>query len=140
MGSKGDSNPKSDSKDDQGCTHKLHVLRTGYSANPLAYLLWRIAFGRRAIGLPTTVAQRYNLGMIRNNIRELLDRDPFVPFRLVLSSGRHYDVLDPQMTVLLKSEIFIAFPDGERSSLIPLLHVTSVETLVNGRRRRGGKT
>ncbi len=74
--------------------------------------------------------------MIREIIRELLDRDPFVPFRLVLSSGRHYDVLDPQMTVLLKSEIFIAFPDGERSSLIPLLHVTSVETLSNGRRRR----
>lgn len=75
--------------------------------------------------------------MIRDNIRELLDRDPFVPFRLVLSSGRHYDVLDPQMTVLLKSEIFIAFPDGERSSLIPLLHVTSVETHANGRRRTG---
>ncbi len=72
--------------------------------------------------------------MIRDNIRELLDRDPFVPFRLVLSSGMHYDVVDPQMTVLLKSEIFIAFPDGERSSLIPLLHITSVETPANGRR------
>ena len=76
------------------------------------------------------------MGMIRDNIRGLLDRDPFVPFRLVLSSGRHYDVVDPHMTVLMKSEIFIAFPDGERSSLIPLLHVTSVETHVNGRRRR----
>ncbi len=74
--------------------------------------------------------------MIRDNIRGLLDRDPFVAFRLVLSSGKHYDVVDPQMTVLLKSEIFIAFPDGERSSLIPLLHVTAVETLANGRRRR----
>lgn len=74
--------------------------------------------------------------MIRDNIRELLERDPFVPFRLVLTSGRQYDVVDPQMTVLLKSEIFIAFPDGEHSSLIPLLHVTSVETLGNGRRRR----
>ena len=74
--------------------------------------------------------------MIRENIRELLDRDPFQPFRLVLSSGRHYDVVDPQMTVLLKSEICIAFPDGERSSLIPLLYVTSVKTLANGRRRR----
>ena len=74
--------------------------------------------------------------MIRDNIRDLLDRDPFLPFRLGLSSGRHYDVVDPQMTVLLKSEIFIAFPDGERSSLIPLLHVTSVETLPDGRGRR----
>ncbi len=74
--------------------------------------------------------------MIRDNIRELLDRDPFVAFRLVLSSGKHYDVVDPQMTVLWKSEIFIAFPDGERSSLVPLLHVTAVETPANGRRRR----
>lgn len=74
--------------------------------------------------------------MTRENIRELLDRDPFRPFRVVLSSDRQYDVVDPQMTVLLKSEIFIAFPDGPRSSLIPLLHVTSVETLGNGRRRR----
>ena len=74
--------------------------------------------------------------MIRDNIREFLDRDSFVPFRLVLSSGREYDVIDPQMTVLMKSEIFIAFPDGEHSSLIPLLHVTSVETRTNGRRRR----
>jgi hypothetical protein len=72
----------------------------------------------------------------RDDIRELLDRDLFMPFRLVLSSGMQYDVLDPQMTVLLKSEIFVAFPDGERSSLIPLLHVTSVETPANGRRRR----
>ena len=74
--------------------------------------------------------------MIRGNIQELLERDPFVPFRLVLSSGKHYDVVDPRMTVLLKSEIFIAFPDGEHSSLIPLLHVTAVETPANGRRRR----
>jgi hypothetical protein len=73
--------------------------------------------------------------VIRDNIRELLDRDLFTPFRLVLSSGRHYDVLNPQMTVLLKSEIFIAFPDGERSSLVPLLHVTAVETRPNGRGR-----
>ncbi len=77
--------------------------------------------------------------MIRDQIRELLDRDPFVPFRLVLSSGRHYDVVDPHMSVLMKSEIFIAFPDGERSSLIPLLHVTSVETRANGRRAQRGK-
>lgn len=74
--------------------------------------------------------------MIRDNIRELLERDPFVPFRLVLTSGRQYDVVDPQMTVLMKSEIFIAFPDGEHSSLIPLLHVTSVETRPDDRSRR----
>jgi L-ascorbate metabolism protein UlaG (beta-lactamase superfamily) len=74
--------------------------------------------------------------MIRDNIRELLDRDPFVPFRLVLSSGKHYDVVDPHSAALLKSEVFVVLPDGERSSLIPLLHVTSVETRPDGRARR----
>jgi hypothetical protein len=74
--------------------------------------------------------------MIRDDIRELLDREPFTPFRLVMSSGKNYDVLNPETTVLLKSEVFIAFPDGERWSVIPLLHVTSIETLSNGRGRR----
>jgi len=78
--------------------------------------------------------------MIRNDIRELLDREPFAPFRLILSSGKNYDVLNPQTTVLLKSEIFIAFPDGERWSLVPLLHIASVETIANGRGRRNGRS
>jgi hypothetical protein len=117
----------------------LHCSRAVAHVYISLYPTHRITVDRavgRVIGLATTVAQRHNAGMIRDKIRELLDRDPFAVFRLVLSSGRHYDVVDPQMTVLLKSEIFVAFPDGERSSLIPLLHVTSVETLPDGRGRR----
>jgi len=78
--------------------------------------------------------------VIRNDIRELLDREPFAPFRLILSSGKNYDVLSPQTTVLMKSEMFIAFPDGERWSLVPLLHIASVETIANGRGRRNGRS
>ena len=78
--------------------------------------------------------------MIRNDIRELLAREPFAPLRLILSSGKNYDVINPQATVLLKSEIFIAFPDGERWSLVPLLHIASVERLANGRGRRNGRS
>lgn len=66
---------------------------------------------------------------IRNRIKALLERRPFQCFRLVLSSGRHCDVYDPTMTVLMKREIFVAFADGEHSSLIPLLHITSVDTV-----------
>ncbi len=82
------------------------------------------------------LAQRYNVGMIRDNIRELLDRDPFVPFRLVLSSGKHYDVVDPHSAALLKSEVFVVFPDGERWAHIPLLHIASIEAPADGRSRR----
>jgi hypothetical protein len=74
--------------------------------------------------------------MITADIRDFLRREPFVPFRLILSSGKHYDVVDPEMTVLMKSEIFIAFPGGERSAHVPLLHIASIETPANGRGRK----
>ena len=77
------------------------------------------------------------MSALADNIRELLAREPFRPFRLVTTSGKHYDVVDPQSTVLLKSEIFIAFPDGEHWALVPLLHVGSIEERANG--RRGGR-
>lgn len=75
--------------------------------------------------------------MIAANIRESLDRDPFVPFRLILSSGEHYDVRDRHSAALLKSEIFLVLPDGERGALLPFLHIASIESLGNGRARRG---
>jgi len=74
--------------------------------------------------------------MIAENIRNLLRRDPFTPFRLVLSSGGHYDVVNPELVVVLKSEVFIAFADGERWAHVPLLHIASLETTRNGRTRK----
>jgi len=78
--------------------------------------------------------------MVADTIRDALHREPFVPFRLVLSSGGGYDIRDPELVVVMKSEVFVAFPDGERSAHVPLLHIASLETLRNGRksaRRRG---
>jgi hypothetical protein len=39
----------------------------------------------------------------------------------------------------MKSEVFIAQPRSDRRTFIPLLHVTTVETLANGHapRRKG---
>ena len=74
--------------------------------------------------------------MIRDNIKELLDRDPFVPFRLIMTSGKEYDVSDPGSAMLLKSEVFVVFPDGERWAHVPFLHIASIETVTNGRGRR----
>lgn len=76
---------------------------------------------------------------MRDNIREFLERDPFVPFRMIMSSGKTYDVMSPRLAVLLKSEVFVAFPDGERWAHVPLLHITAIETLGNGRGRGNGR-
>jgi len=94
----------------------------------------------RVIGLATTVARGYNINMIRENIRELLDRDPFVPFRLVMTGGKVYEVVSPNSAALLKSEVFVVFPDGERGAHVPFLHIASIETIVNGRGRGSGRS
>ena len=70
-----------------------------------------------------------------DNIREFLHRDRFVPFRLVVTSGGHYDVMAPDSAALLKSEVFVVFPDGEHWAHVPFLHIASIETLTNGRAR-----
>lgn len=74
--------------------------------------------------------------MVRENIVEFLDRAPFLPFRLVLSSGGHYDVVDAHGAALLKSEVFVVFPDGERWAHVPMLHIAAIEILTNGRKPR----
>ncbi|MCK6483429.1 MAG: hypothetical protein L6R00_04750 [Phycisphaerae bacterium] len=84
--------------------------------------------------------------MATDDIRELLTRDPFRPFRVRLSSGDHYDVRDPLSAALMKSRLFIALPHSDRSVYIPYLHIAALETLSNGRhgpppgrRRRSGR-
>lgn len=70
------------------------------------------------------------------NIREFLERDPFLPFRLVMTSGKSYDVVGPNNAALLKAEVFVVFSDGERWAHVPYLHIASIETIRNGRGRK----
>lgn len=72
--------------------------------------------------------------MIRDEFRELLHRHPFDPFSVVVTSGQAYEVGDSAQAALLKSALFIAFPNSDRRVMIPFLHVASVEAL-NGRHR-----
>ena len=72
----------------------------------------------------------------QETIREFLDREPFEPFRVVTSSGVAYIVRSPHNVALLRSEVFIAAPNSDRRTFVPLLHVAAVETLSNGHSRR----
>jgi len=71
------------------------------------------------------------------SIREMLDRQPFEPFRIVTSSGESYVIRNPNLVALMKSRLFIALPDGERWTFLNYLHVTAVEAVRNGPRRNG---
>lgn len=66
--------------------------------------------------------------MNAETIRELLRRQPFRPFRLVLSNGETYDVVHPEFVMFTKSGVVVGYPDSDRISICDLLHIASIET------------
>jgi len=69
-----------------------------------------------------------------DEVRELLRRDPFEPFRFHLTSGDTYEVRDPNSVALGLRRVFIAFTDADRQAFFPYLLIAAVETLGNGNR------
>jgi hypothetical protein len=76
-----------------------------------------------------------------------LRRRPFVPFRMILSSGTSYDVLHPEMLFVSKSGVTVAIYDKEqrlspdeipaRESLVSFLHIAATEDLPQPTARAG---
>lgn len=59
---------------------------------------------------------------------------PFQPFRLIMSSGKTYEVRHPEMAWVLKTDILVGIPDEEDNvpaefNRCSMLHVTAVEPL-----------
>lgn len=66
--------------------------------------------------------------MSSSELRELLNREPFVPIRIKLSNGDSYDLKDPSVVVVMKSSVFFALPD-DGFKIITLMHIVSAESL-----------
>jgi hypothetical protein len=68
-----------------------------------------------------------------------LRRRPFVPFRIILTSGTTYDILHPEMLFVSKSGLTVAIYDRNqqpspeeipmREALISFLHIAATEDL-----------
>lgn len=66
-------------------------------------------------------------------------RRPFVPFRLILSSGTSYDIMHPEMLFVSKSGLTVAIYDRSqqatpdeipvREALVSFLHVAATKDL-----------
>jgi hypothetical protein len=65
--------------------------------------------------------------MNAETIRELLNRRPFDPLEVRLSSGDVHRIPHPEFAMLLKSTLVIGVPDSDRVILCSLLHIASVE-------------
>ena len=62
------------------------------------------------------------------DIQELLDRRPFVPFRIFLTSGDRFDITERHSVAVGRGNIFIVLPD-DRWKWVPYRQIASVETL-----------
>jgi hypothetical protein len=74
--------------------------------------------------------------MTPQTVVDMLEREPFEPFRICLSNGESYAVRNPHMVAVMKSRLFVALPDSERSSFVSYLHIAALETISNGHHRR----
>jgi hypothetical protein len=66
--------------------------------------------------------------MTKKELEELLNKEPFEPFRVNTADGKHFDVINPRWAVAMDARIFIAFPD-QTWTLIALRQVTSLQRL-----------
>lgn len=70
--------------------------------------------------------------MSSEELREFLEREPFEPIRIRLSTGDVYDIKNPGLTVVMRSRLLVAAPDSDKYTLIPFLHIAAIETAGNG--------
>jgi len=71
--------------------------------------------------------------MTSDTVRSFLQRRPFEPLRVTMSSGASFEVWHPEMALLLKAGLIIMLPDADggpsdRIEFCSFLHIASLET------------
>lgn len=67
--------------------------------------------------------------LMREQIAEHLHREPFVPFRIILTSGQGYDMVNPDLAAIGESIMHVLFPRSDRSAILRLNQIVSIEVL-----------
>ncbi len=70
--------------------------------------------------------------MDRESVQQLLRRRPFEPFEVHLSNGEVHRIENPEFAVLLRSNLFIGYPDSNRFALCFLLHIVGLQRTPDG--------
>jgi hypothetical protein len=64
-----------------------------------------------------------------DDLKEWLDHEPFVPFRVILTSGTNYAVTSPYQVAIGKTQFDYYFPHSDRKATIRLNQVVEFGTL-----------
>lgn len=62
-------------------------------------------------------------------IRALLNRRPFEPFELNMTSGEKHQLRHPENAFLAGARLVLYYPETDRMVIPSLLHIASVEML-----------
>jgi hypothetical protein len=61
------------------------------------------------------------------DLQELLDKEPFEPFRIRMSDGNAYDVTKPELVVPMDTKLFLAL-GNDRWKFLSYQNMTSVKS------------
>ena len=80
------------------------------------------------------------------DIQKRIKEKPFVPLRIITSSGDYYDVFHPDLIMVGTRQLFIGAASEEnptvfdRYSIVAIMHITALETLpVPGHAQKNGE-
>lgn len=79
--------------------------------------------------------------MTVQTVLELLRARPFKPFRVVMSSGKSYDIRHPEMAFLTGTDLLVGVRETDYGvpaefRICPLLHLATVEPVRRAARKR----
>ena len=64
-----------------------------------------------------------------DDLRSWLGNEPFVPFRIVVTSGGSYDVTSPYQVAIGQTQFDYYFPRSDRKATVRLNQLVAFETL-----------
>ena len=74
---------------------------------------------------------------MKQHLLELLHKEPFGSFTIVLASGEGFEISNPDLVAMGETMMHIYFPRSDRYATLRLSQITSVEVgKENGRRNR----
>ena len=60
-------------------------------------------------------------------LKELLKNDPFIPFRIVLTSGKEYEINHVQLVAIGETQITVYAPKSDDWSILRMNQIASIE-------------
>jgi len=64
---------------------------------------------------------------VMNELKELLDREPFAAFRIILTSGSSYEVTSPYQVAIGQTQVDYYFPRSDRKAVLRMNQIAAFE-------------